>query len=311
MIRAMQSMCVLLCTLLLAGVAAAQPQAAAVADALELELQGRLEQGALLVGRVAPGTRVQLDGRPVRTTAAGEFAIGFDRDAAAQARLTLTAADGRRRTEVLEIRPRQYVIQHVTGVPQRTVEPPPEELERIRREQQLVARARAVDSDREDFAGPFEWPLAGRISGVYGSQRVYNGKPGRPHFGVDVAAPVGAIVRAPAAATVVLAEPDLFFSGGTLIMDHGYGVSSTFMHLSRLLVKNGDRVSAGQSVAEVGATGRATGPHLDWRINWFDVRLDPQLLPRLPEAADAAGANRGNADDGAAKNAKAGMGQQR
>jgi murein DD-endopeptidase MepM/ murein hydrolase activator NlpD len=123
-----------------------------------------------------------------------------------------------------------------------------------------------------------QWPLLGPISGVYGSQRIYNGKPGRPHFGVDVAAPIGTPVRAPAAATITLAQPDMFFSGGTLIMDHGYGVSSTFMHLSRLLVKTGDKVAAGDVVGEVGATGRASGPHLDWRINWFDVRIDPQLV---------------------------------
>jgi murein DD-endopeptidase MepM/ murein hydrolase activator NlpD len=261
-------------------------------DPLPLELGGRMEQGALLIGKVAPGTRVQLDGRAVRTTANGIFAFGFDRDAKPEARLLLVAADGRRREEVLRVRQRDYVIQSVTGVPQRTVEPPPEQLERIRREQKLVEHARAVDSDREDFAAGFEWPLQGPISGVYGSQRVYNGKPGRPHFGVDVAAPVGTQVRAPAAATVTLAEPDLFFSGGTLIMDHGYGVSSTFMHLSRVLVKNGEQVRAGQVVAEVGATGRASGPHLDWRINWFDIRLDPELIPQLPKATEAAGAGR-------------------
>ena len=265
-------------------------QAAAQGDPLPLDLRGRVEQGALLIGSVAPGTRVQLDGRAVRTTAAGVFAIGFDRDAKTEARLLLTAADGRRREEVLQVRQRTYAIQNVTGVPQRTVEPPPEQLERIRREQKLVEQARAVDSDREDFTAAFEWPLQGPISGVYGSQRIYNGKPGRPHFGVDVAAPVGTPVRAPAAAMVTLAEPDLFFSGGTLIMDHGYGVSSTFMHLSRVLVKSGEQVKAGQVVAEVGATGRASGPHLDWRINWFGVRLDPELLPRLPKATGAAGA---------------------
>jgi murein DD-endopeptidase MepM/ murein hydrolase activator NlpD len=261
-----------------------------VAEPLPLELHGSVEQGALLIGEVEPGTRVQLGERDVRTTPGGAFAIGFDRDAKAEARLRLTAADGRHREEVLQIRQRSYAIQNVTGVPQRTVEPPPEQLERIRREQKLVEQARAVNSDREDFIALFQWPLEGPISGVYGSQRIYNGKPGRPHFGVDVAAPTGTKVRAPAAAVVTLAAPDLFFSGGTLIMDHGYGVSSTFMHLSRVLVKTGDRLEAGQVVAEVGATGRASGPHLDWRINWFDVRLDPELLPRLPKATGAAGA---------------------
>src|SRR5690606_22525561 len=167
-----------------------------------------------------------------------------------------------------------------------TVTPPPEVAARIEREALQVAAARAIDSDLQTFLDGFAWPLTGRISGVYGSQRIYNGKPGRPHFGVDVAAPVGTRVRAPADGAVILAEPDLFFSGGTLIVDHGYGVSSTLMHLSTVLVKTGDRVLAGQEVAEVGPTGRASGPHLDWRINWFNVRLDPQLIaPPMAAAA--------------------------
>jgi murein DD-endopeptidase MepM/ murein hydrolase activator NlpD len=264
----------------------------AAPESLLLELRGRTEQGALLIGKVAPGTRVQFEGRALRTTAQGEFAIGFDRDAGSEARLLLIAADGRRREEVLRVQQRNYVVQDVKGVPQRTVEPPPEQLERIRREQKLVEQARAVDSDREDFARGFEWPLTGPISGVYGSQRIYNGKPGRPHFGVDVAAAVGTRVRAPAAGTVTLAEPDLFFSGGTLIMDHGYGVSSTLMHLSRVLVKTGEQVEAGQEVAEVGATGRASGPHLDWRINWFNVRIDPETVVAPMQSAGSAAAGR-------------------
>ncbi len=257
-----------------------------IVAAQPLELHGKLEQGALVSGKVASGTRVQLDGRSVRVTPAGVFAIGFDRDAKPTATLLMIEPNGERSVQTLHIGQRHYDIQRVTGVPQQTVEPPSEQLQRILDEQKLVEAARATDSNREDFIGPFRWPLAGRISGVYGSQRFYNGKAGRPHFGVDVAASVGTPVRAPAAATVTLAQPDLFFSGGTLIMDHGYGVSSTFMHLSRLLVKTGEQVAVGQVVAEVGATGRASGPHLDWRINWFDVRLDPQtVVAPMPDAA--------------------------
>ena len=250
----------------------------AVSENVTFELHGALEQGSLAYGRILPGARIELDGVPVRTTPDGDFVIGFDRDARASARLIIIDRDGRKDEHALAIVQRKYDIQRVTGVPQKTVEPPPEELARIAREQKMVEAARAVDSNRLEFLGPFQWPLLGPISGVYGSQRFYNGEPRRPHFGVDVAASVGTPVRAPAAATVTLAEPDLFFSGGTLIMDHGYGVSSTFMHLSRLLVKTGDTVQAGQIVAEVGATGRASGPHLDWRINWFGVHIDPQLV---------------------------------
>jgi murein DD-endopeptidase MepM/ murein hydrolase activator NlpD len=250
----------------------------------DVTLQGALEQGGLAWGTVTPGAQVRLDGKPVRVTDDGHFVIGFDRDA--KARASLLVIDGNHKAaHALTITQRKYDIQRVTGVPQQTVTPPPDVLARIEREAALVSKARAIDSDLRSFLDGFAWPLTGRISGVYGSQRVYNGTPGRPHFGVDVAAPVGTRVRAPADAVVSLAEPDLFFSGGTLIMDHGYGVSSTFMHLSKLLVSTGDTVRAGQEVAEVGATGRASGPHLDWRINWFNVRIDPQLIaPPMPVA---------------------------
>ncbi len=261
--------------------------------AVALELQGRQEQGGLLIGRTEPGGRVQLDGKPVRVTADGRFVIGFDRDAKPQATLTEIAPNGVKRQHPLQIAQRQYDIQRITGVPQQTVTPPPEQLKRIQEEAAKVSKARKTDSDLLHFLDGFQWPLTGRISGVYGSQRVYNGEPGRPHFGVDVAAPTGTPVRAPADAIVTLAHPDMFFSGGTLIMDHGYGVSSTFIHLSKVLVKVGDVVRAGDVVAQVGATGRATGPHLDWRINWFDVRIDPELVVGpMPENAQPATAGR-------------------
>jgi murein DD-endopeptidase MepM/ murein hydrolase activator NlpD len=149
---------------------------------------------------------------------------------------------------------------------------------RIRQDIALAKKARARNDPREDFLAGFQWPVKGRISGVYGSQRVLNGKPRRPHFGVDVAAPVGAIVRAPADGVVTLAHGDMFFSGGTLIVDHGHGLSSSFLHLSAILVKEGDRIGQGEPIAKVGATGRVSGPHLDWRMNLLGNRLDPQLL---------------------------------
>ena len=168
-------------------------------------------------------------------------------------------------------------------MPQRTVTPDPEDLKRIRRDQALVRAARASTSDRTDFAAGFHWPLTGRISGVYGSQRVYNGKPGNPHYGVDVARPVGTPVSAPAPGLVTLADPALFYSGGTIIIDHGSQVNSAFLHLSEVLVKVGQRVAPGDIIGKVGATGRASGPHLDWRMNWRDRRVDPQLLvPPMP-----------------------------
>jgi len=183
---------------------------------------------------------------------------------------------------------RSYDVQRIDGVPERTVTPPAEVLARIRREQALVDRARAPVSARQDFLSGFARPLEGPITGVYGSARIYNGVPKNPHYGLDIAAPSGTLVRAPAAGVVRLAQPDLYFSGGTLIVDHGQGLTSTFIHLSALLVAEGDELARGEPIARVGATGRATGPHLDWRMNWQDVRIDPALVLRhFPAAAPA------------------------
>ena len=262
--------------------------AVAACGAFALELDGPLVQGGVLIGKVAPGTPVALDGRAVRVAADGTFVIGFDRDAGAKHVLKAGAE-----TRTLSVAPRQYDIQRVTGIAQAIMSPSAADLKRIQREQALVNAARSRDDARTDFAAGFAWPITGRISGVYGSQRFYNGEPSRPHYGVDVAAPVGAEVRAPAAGVVTLAEPDLFYSGGTVIIDHGHALSSSFLHLSEVLVGPGQRVARGELIARVGATGRATGPHLDWRMNWRDARVDPQLLagamPPAPSAPVAQG----------------------
>ena len=177
------------------------------------------------------------------------------------------------------MKPREYRIQRIDGLPPGKVTPrSKEDLARIRREVAMVKRARLTDDARTDFLGGFRWPIKGPISGVYGSQRILNGEPRQPHYGVDIAVPTGTKALAPAAGVVTLAHPDMFFSGGTLIVDHGHGLSSAFLHLSRILVKKGQRVAQGQPIAEVGATGRVTGPHLDWRINLFGRRIDPELL---------------------------------
>jgi len=256
---------------------------ACVQGTLALELRGPLVQGGVVLGRTAPDTPVSLDGRAVRVAADGLFVIGFDRDAPEMQRLQVG-----QEVRELAIARREYDIQRVTGIAQRIMSPSAEDLARIQREAQLVADARRRDDARTDFAAPFQWPITGRISGVYGSQRFYNGEPSRPHYGVDVAAPVGAPVRAPAPGIVTLAQPDLFYSGGTVIIDHGHSLSSSFLHLSKVLVEVGQRVEPGDLIAEVGATGRATGPHLDWRMNWRDAKIDPQLLAgKMPPAAQA------------------------
>ncbi len=246
-------------------------------DGQGLKIQGEWQQGAVLRGQVAPGTQVTFLDRKVRVAEDGVFVIGLGRDAPATVTLK-THQHGQEQVHSFDVKQRQYRIQRVDGVPPKTVNPPAEALARIRKESALARKARKVDSTRQDFRQAFQWPLLGPISGVYGSQRVYNGEPRRPHYGVDVARPTGSIVVAPVGGKVLLAYDDMFFSGGTLIVDHGHGLSSSFIHLSKILVKDGDVVEQGQPIAEVGATGRVTGPHLDWRMNWFKQRVDPQLL---------------------------------
>lgn len=242
-----------------------------------LNWQGQLTQGGLIIGRTAPGTRLELDDQPIPVTAEGGFVFGFGRDAPPQAHLIAVFPDGRRETRALTITRRQYEVQRLDGLPPEQVTPPPALLERIRREKDRVDAARRQDLAQPYFLSGFRWPVAGRISGMYGSQRILNGEPRQPHYGVDIAAPVGTPVRAPADGIVTLAEPDLYYTGATLIIDHGYRLSSTLMHLNRIEARVGQRVRQGEVVATVGKSGRVTGAHLDWRINWRETRLDPAL----------------------------------
>ena len=243
-----------------------------------LKLDREPLQGVLIIGRTVPGTTVTIDGSAVRVSDDGVFLLGFGRDAPSKARLSAKFPDGSRSHRDLRVAQRSYNVQRVDGLPPSKVSPSEQDMVRIRQDIALVKKARARNDPREDFLAAFQWPVKGRISGVYGSQRVLNGEPRRPHFGVDVAAPVGAIVRAPADGVVTLAHGDMFFSGGTLIVDHGHGLSSSFLHLSAILVKEGDHIHQGDPIAKVGATGRVSGPHLDWRMNLLGNRLDPQLL---------------------------------
>lgn len=252
---------------------------------LLLSLRGEPAPGALLVGQVKPGVEVRLEQKTLRVTEDGWFVFGFGRDDEGKRTLTLQLGDTRE-THTLHLQPRQWNIQRVEGVPKETVSPPPETLARIREEAALVRAARKRDSDRRDFLADFVWPASGPITGIYGSQRFYNGEPRNPHYGVDIAAPTGSPVVAPADGVVTLVHPDMFFSGGTLLVDHGYGVSSTFIHLHRVLVKEGQEVKQGEKIAEIGASGRATGPHLDWRLNWYDERLDPQWFMSAPAVTE-------------------------
>ena len=244
-----------------------------------LEFNRTVQQGAILVGQVAPGSAVSFAKREVSVSDDGYFVIGLDRDEGKQIAVSVTQpGETEAKTHHFDVTQREYKLQRVDGVPQSTVTPNPEQVARSRKEAAAAWRARDHDSGLQYYRAEFQWPLIGPISGVYGSQRIYNGVPKRPHYGVDVAKPTGTRVVAPAGGVVRLAHPDMFFSGGTLIIDHGQGLSSSFLHLSKILVEPGQTVAAGDEVAEVGATGRATGPHLDWRMNWFNKRVDPTLL---------------------------------
>jgi hypothetical protein len=249
-----------------------------VSPAQAVELEGKAIQGGLIFGQTGPDSIVFLDENPVMVSADGRFVIGFGRDETGSRELVVKHRAGETETVTLEIALREYDIERVDGLPPRTVTPDPEAMERIRLEASMVSKARARRDQYPLYAGGFSWPASGRISGVYGSQRILNGEPRRPHFGLDIAAPTGSPVYAPADGIITLAHADMYFSGGTLILDHGQGLSSTFLHLSKIHVEAGTTVNQGDLIAEIGATGRASGPHLDWRMNWLDRRVDPQLL---------------------------------
>ncbi len=247
-------------------------------SALAVELKGHLTQGGLVTGQLNNAKSVSLNGKPLKLSDNGLFVFGFGRDAKPNHTLSWVDKSGKNHSQDLVITLRDYNIDKITGVAKKYVSPPKAVSERISREAVAVRKARAVDSDLEYFLQPVLRPAEGRISGVYGSQRYFNGEPRRPHFGLDIANKTGSPVYAPISGTVVFAEPDLYYSGGTLILDHGHGVTSTYIHLSKLDVKVGDKITQGMKVAEIGATGRVTGPHLDWRFNWQGERLDPALL---------------------------------
>jgi murein DD-endopeptidase MepM/ murein hydrolase activator NlpD len=271
----------------LASLFVALSLSAATAQDAPPELSGALTQGGTVFGRTEPGATVRVDGRPVRVAGDGRFVFGFGREAQEAAMLEIRHAGGRITRLPLRIEPRHFDVQEVEGLPQNLVTPSPEEEARIAREQAKVLAARKLDLDRPLFESGFIWPAQGPISGVYGSQRILNGEPRAPHYGVDVAAPEGSPVVAPADGVVTFAEPDLLLTGGTLVIDHGHGLSSTFIHLSRIDVAAGAEVRQGERVGAVGATGRATGPHLHWGMNWFEVRLDPALVvPPMPAGGD-------------------------
>ena len=237
-----------------------------------LEFTNPLVQGHLIFGKTLPNTKLTILNKTITSDAAGEFVFGIGRDVE-----MLTIAIGDEQQQFL-VTPREYKTQKINGVASKYVSPPAETLARIKKENAEIGRARKINSDLSFYKEPFELPADGPVTGVYGSQRIFNGVPKRPHFGLDIAGPVGTPILAPVAGKVVYANPDMYFSGGTIVLDHGRGVTSTFIHLDKLHVEKGQMVEQGDKIADMGATGRVTGPHLDWRMNWFKERIDPAPL---------------------------------
>jgi murein DD-endopeptidase MepM/ murein hydrolase activator NlpD len=248
------------------------------APAHAVELTGHLTQGGLVSGRVPPGAKVLLGDRALMVGGDGLFVFGFGRESAPHAQLTIIHPDGRAEQQVLAIAQRTYDIQRIDNMEQAKVTPNPADLARIKADQEKIDAVRNVDpTPARDFLVPFIWPAKGPISGVYGSQRILNGEPRAPHYGLDIAAPEGSPVLAPAPGTVRLVASDFFLTGGTVIIDHGFGVQSSFIHMKALKAKIGTHVKQGEVIGHVGKTGRATGPHLHWGMTWLEVRLDPAL----------------------------------
>lgn len=243
-----------------------------------ISLDGTFLQGGFAHGVAPPGTTLVYGGIDVRVGPEGRFLIGFHRDEPAETRLIAMLPDGARVELPLSIAQRAYDIQRIDGLPKDKVTPPQAVLDRISADAAQVRAARAQDSAETWYDSGWIWPAIGRISGVYGSQRVLNGQPRQPHYGIDIAAPTGTPVVAPADGTVSLIHADMYFSGGTIMIDHGRGLASTFLHMETIAVSEGQFLRQGDLVGTIGATGRATGPHLDWRINWFGKRLDAALF---------------------------------
>ena len=248
------------------------------AEAGTLQLKGDFLQGGLVIGKTMPGSKITLGGRKVQQSAEGYFLLGFSRDAKPEARLVLRYPDGSEDRRQLKIAKRKYDIQRIDGLPKRKVTPNAKDLKRIGEERTLISQARKSRAPVAYFISGFSRPAKGRISGVYGSQRILNGKPRRPHYGLDIAAPKGTPVKAAAAGKVAFVHPGMFFNGKTVIIDHGLGLATTYIHMSDTAVKAGDIVVKAQIIGKIGQTGRATGPHLHWSLRLDNVELDPALL---------------------------------
>ena len=242
-----------------------------------IEFTGKFIQGHFILGKTDPESKIIIDKKEIKVSKDGFFVFGIDRDRKFDLIIT-KIKDGNKEKIIKKVLKRKYNIQRIDGLEESKVTPPESVYKRIKEENNKIGEARAINSDLPFFKNQFIMPVEGIISGVYGSQRILNGKPKWPHYGIDIAAKKGTKIKSSATGVVTMAEPDLYYTGGTIIMDHGHGISTIYSHLETINVKVGDEVLQGDIIGTVGSTGRSTGPHLDFRVNWFQTRLDPMSV---------------------------------
>ena len=246
--------------------------------AFAIDFEGKFRQGHFIIGKTEPKSKIWIDKKPIKVSSDGFFVFGIDRDRKYDVVIT-KMNEGKKEKIVKKIQKREYKIQRIDGLPEKKVTPPKEFYDRIKRENKIISNARSIDSNLTFFKNKFILPLdKAIITGVYGSQRILNGKPKWPHYGIDFAAKEGTKIKAMLDGTATMVEPDLFYTGGTLIFDHGHGISTLYMHMQKIYVKKGQKVKQGEIIGTVGSTGRSTGAHLDIRLNWFGTRLDPMTV---------------------------------
>ena len=245
---------------------------------IAVEFKGSFIQGSFILGKTEPNSKVTIDNKDIRVSSDGFFAFGLDRDRKTDVKIKIKK-NGKSKIITKKVFKREYKIQRIDGLPPKQVTPPPEVYDRIKKDNILIGKARAIDSKLIFFKNKFIYPIDKYIiTGVYGSQRVLNGKPRRPHYGIDFHAPEGTPVKSMMDGVVTLVESDMYFTGGTIIFDHGHGISTLYMHMKDINVKKGQKVKKGEIVGTLGQSGRATGPHLDIRLNWFEIKLDPMTI---------------------------------
>ena len=244
---------------------------------IAIEFKGSFIQGSFIIGKTSPENKIKIDKKAIRVSNKGYFVFGIDRDRDFDVTILITN-NSKTETVVKKVYKRKYKIQRIDGLPENKVTPPKEVYDRIKSENNKIGEARAINSNLVFFKEQFIMPVNGIITGVYGSQRILNGKPKWPHYGIDIAAKKGTKIISSGTGIVTMAENDLYYTGGTIIMDHGHGISTIYSHLENIYVEVGEEITKGEIIGTVGSTGRSTGPHLDFRVNWFQTRLDPMTL---------------------------------